>query len=271
MNKKITKIFQYILLLMCLFANAVVLGDEGTDDTDFDYLPPDDIGIFSRFTEFIGGMFATPSHSGSYTTAKRRLYRKIGDKNTFYCGCPTNLSERTFDEVACGYEPRINNNRAHRLEAEHVLPAYWISAFHSDSTCWEADPSCGDARDCCLKKDERFKKAHNDLVNLIPTIGELNADRNNYLYDLVDGEIRDYGDCDYEINASERHMEPHRDIRGDVSRIYFYMRDTYDLEFPDEITERLKEWDEVDPISNSEKERNLRIKNTQGTANQLLE
>ena len=159
------------LIAACVVAAMAVHAAEGIDDADFDYLPPDSMMESLMFA--LGNMFRSPSHAGSYTTAKKRLYKQIEDEFTLYCGCTTDLDERTFDEASCGYVPRNDNERAHRLEAEHVVPAFWIANFHEES-CWEADDSCGSARECRLENDTRFKKAHNDLVNLFPSIGELN-------------------------------------------------------------------------------------------------
>ena len=270
MRDKFTSLTRTLLLMASLFVGATAYADEGTTDTDFDYSPPEEIGVFDQFTEFFADMFRTPSHAGSYSTAKKRLYRKIEDEQTLYCGCPTNLTERTFDETSCGYEPRNDNVRAHRLEAEHVLPAFWIANFHTGTSCWVADSTCGGARECCLKNDARFKKAHNDLVNLMPSVGELNADRSNFIFDLISGEERDYGDCDFEADSGKRTTEPKVDIRGDIARVYFYMRDTYDLAYPVGLSDRLDDWNSADPISDQEKERNKRIEDTQGTANTLI-
>jgi endonuclease I len=45
------------------------------------------------------------------------------------------------------------------------------------------------------------------------------------------------------------------------------MRETYELEFPDDLSMLLDEWDDVDPISPAEVDRNERILDVQGTAN----
>ncbi len=271
MGRIITEFTQAILFIACTVVFSVSLADEGTSNTDFDYEPPEEIGVFGRFTNFVADLFSSPSHAGSYSTAKKRLYAKIEDEHTFYCGCTTNLEERKFDKASCGYVPKNDNIRAKRLEAEHILPAFWIANFHTGESCWEADDACGGARDCCLENDERFKKAHNDLVNLIPSVGELNGDRSNFIYDLIDDEEKDYGDCDFEVDTTAKTTEPKDDIRGDIARVYFYMRDTYELSYPDELAERLDEWSDADPISDVEKERNQRIQDTQGTSNSLTQ
>lgn len=268
-NFKFTSILMAVVIVF--LTNVTVFADEGTDDADFDYLAPEEASIFLSMKTLVNKVFRPPSHAKSYASAKRRLYSRIKDEQTFYCACPTNLKLRTFDEQSCGYLPRNDNKRAHRLEAEHILPASWIAKFHPGETCWVADKeTCGSSRQCCLKNDARFKTAHNDLVNLIPTIGELNADRSNYIYSEINGEVRNYGVCDFEVKSSKRYVEPKEDTRGDIARVYFYMSETYALVFPENLKKRLDRWNSEDPISEKEIKRNKSIKKTQGTANHFV-
>lgn len=257
------------LALGLTLAACIAHADEGTTDPDFDYLPPEH--LVGRMTAFFVEFLRRPAHARSYTEAKRRLYGDLGDGVTFYCDCAPDLAERTFDAGGCGYAPRNDNVRAHRVEAEHVLPASWIAAFHTGESCWVADAACGGARACCLARDARFRTAHNDLVNLVPAIGELNADRSNLAYGEIAGEPRVYGACDFEVDRRDRAVEPHPSVRGDIARIYFYMRDTYALAYPDDLAARLERWDASDPVSPGERRRNRRILGVQGTANPLVE
>ena len=260
-------------IVLCFFLIGLSIdtayADDGIDDPNFDYLAPEKEGITSSLTSFLSSRFRKPKHAANYIAAKRKLYKIVKDPETLYCGCKTNLSERTFNSSICGYVPKQDNIRARRLEAEHVLPASLIAKFSSNQ-CWKKQPGCGSARECCLSNDSEFKKAHNDLVNLMPTIGELNADRSNLLYRLIDGESRAYGRCDFEVDTSSKSTEPKNEIRGDISRIYFYMRDTYGLTYPSQLEERLEEWANDDPISSLEIDRNKKVKRAQGSSNPLF-
>lgn len=271
-NKKHFGVLFLVLAIVSVLASVGVRADEGTDDPDFDYLPPKELGFFETFKEYTYSYFRGPSHAGAYETAKKRLYENIDDQQSFYCGCKMNLEKRTLDRLSCAYVPRKDNDRAKRIEAEHVLPAFWIAKFYTGKTCWIKDEkTCGGARDCCLKNDARFKKAHNDLVNLLPAIGELNLARSNLIYDLVKDEPRLFGRCDFEVDRGKDVAEPKKSIRGDVARVYFYMRDTYSLKYPAALLQRLNEWNKADPVSEEEITRNQRIKDTQGTANSYVE
>lgn len=268
---KAISLLRIALLALLLGLPSTLLADDGTDDPDFDYLPPEEVGMFESMASFARSFFRSPSHAGSFSTAKRRLYNSLDDTETFYCGCPVDLAQRTFDRTECNYVPVNDNDRAKRTEAEHILPAFWIARFHSGPLCWVKDEAtCGGARECCLKNDERFKRAHNDLVNLTPAIGELNNVRSNLTYALVPDEPRLFGSCDFETDNTLRVTEPRDDVRGDIARVYFYMRETYELEFPDELSMLLDEWNNADPVSPTEVDRNERIQDVQGTSNSFV-
>ena len=254
------------LMIGCLPAMA----DDELEDPDVDYLPPDT--FFGGVGVFVSKMFSfgPPGHSTDYVDAKRRLYRTVRDDETLYCACATKPDERKFDSTSCGYVPVNDNKRARRLEAEHVLPASLIARYRVGESCWVKHESCGSGRDCCIKNDPAFLTAYTDLVNLYPTIGELNRVRSNFAFDLVDGEVREFGDCDFEVDGENALAEPRDDVRGDVARIYFYMEDTYNLVYPDEWSDLLLEWDAQDPISATEVARNERIHAAQGSSNELV-
>lgn len=189
---------------------------------------------------------------------------------TLYCGCKTNLDARNYDSSSCGYAPANEIIRSGRLEAEHVLPASLIAKYRPGESCWVKDPSCRTARACCVNNDPQFRVAYTGLVNLHPTIGELNAARSNFAYAILAGEAREYGDCDFEVEQSNDLVEPREDVRGDVSRIYFHMEAKYDLSYPDPWNELLVEWDAEDPISDKEIARNERIRAAQGSSNEFV-
>lgn len=259
------------IILVAFSVGSSAYADEGTSDPDFDYLPPDDFGLVEMFSTYARTWLSSPSHAGSFGTAKRRLYNDIGAPASFYCDCDMDLAQRTLDRASCNYVPVNDNARANRIEAEHILPAYWIANFHTGPSCWVKDQvTCGGARECCLENDDRFRRAHNDLVNLTPAIGELNNARSNLTFGLVADEPRLFGQCDFETDRTLRVTEPKEDIRGDIARVYFYMRDTYELAFPEDLIVKLDEWNLADEISAGEIDRNDRIRAIQGTANDLI-
>ena len=92
-----------------------------------------------------------------------------------------------------------------------------------------------------------------DLHNLVPAVGELNGDRSNLPFSMIEGEPREYGACDFEVNLAADRVEPRPEVRGNIARTYFYMSSTYGL-----------------PIS-EERERNRRITAIQGNVNPFVE
>ena len=159
-------------------------------------------------------------------------------KVTFYCSCTyTNTSTQSggkIDVAGCGYVIKTNEVRGKRLEWEHVMPAARIGQHRN---CWqhrELFPKCFKSngklhtgRDCCLKVDAGFKLAHNDLHNLVPSVGEINGDRSNHPYGIVEDEPRDYGTCDFEIGETPKVAEPATSVRGDAARIWLYMSEMH--------------------------------------------
>lgn len=226
--------------------------------------------------------------ASTFSTAKRWAERDIyfDRRTSFYCGCAFN-EKKEVDQASCGYEPRRpltrsgrENKRDNRIEWEHVLPA---SIMGQHLTCWGAErgqfPQCvksngklRSGRACCLKVNATFSKAHNDLVNLTPTVGEVNGDRSNLRYGEVAGEPRQYGQCDFEIQ--NRVVEPTHTIRGDIARMQLYMLNTYGqalgFVFDPSRLNLLQNWHNEDPIDAWERKRNQRICARQGKGNVLV-
>jgi deoxyribonuclease-1 len=202
----------------------------------------------------------TPS---SFHKAKKILYTQIYDNQgkTFYCGC--NWSKKKVDLASCDYKIRKNKKRALRTEAEHIVPAYYLAMLTPEGRkCWaEGTKLKGTSgRKYCLATNKKFKKAHNDLMNLVPAIGEINGDRSNYRFAMLQGEPRNYGSCDMEINRKAKKTEPPEHVRGDIARIYFYMRDKYGLQLSKQTTKLMQIWNKQDPMDKVERLRINRIK-----------
>ena len=173
-----------------------------------------------------------------------------------------------MDPISCGYNPRLPftrsgkvNKRAKRIEWEHVLPAYW---FGHQLKCWQK----GGRKSC--KNDKRFKQMEADLHNLQPAIGELNADRSNFRFSMLEGESRNYGECDFEVELKDKKAEPPPNVRGDIARSYFYMAKQYDLKLSSQQIKLLNVWNAVDPVDSWERERNKWIYSIQGVENPFI-
>lgn len=241
---------------------------------------------------------ASAEHPTSFDQAKHRAEDVIYPDHlvSFYCGCNIafsdegdidgdgKLNEKPVFPANCGYEPRrpfFNsgkvNVRAERVEWEHVMPAHLIGGqldeWQNQTNYEECRKSNGkylSGRDCAYKLVPLFKKAHDDLHNLVPAVGELNADRSNYGYASIQGELREYGACDFEIDFELDVAEPADTVKGNVARIYFYMLHQYGAELDQATFNLMTLWNVLDPVDEWECERNRRIEESQGNDNPFV-
>lgn len=205
----------------------------------------------------------------SFTQAKKILSRQIyandNERQTFYCGCNYSKDGR-IDPLSCGYTPRkAGSMRAARLEWEHIVPSAYIGKGRA---CWEkGDPECKTSkgksfkgRRCCQKVDANFRAIEADLHNLVPEIGELNADRSNFPYRNIPGETRLYGSCDFEVDTKLKEAEPAVPLRGFIGRTWLYMHEAHGVPITDDDKKVYKAWANRYPPQAWEKDRQARIK-----------
>lgn len=201
-------------------------------------------------------------YPASFDAAKRHVYRIYSDNEVDqYCGCSYTRrgSGASTDLNSCGYEIRRNETRANRIEIEHTVPAENLGRQFS---CWREG-----GRDHCNKTDPSFRNAHNDLHNLMPVIGEVNADRSNYRFDMISGPSRDYGLCEFKVDRENRRAEPADHMKGDIARIHFYMRDQHGLKLSAQQERMFGIWHRSDPVDTWEIVRDERINAIQGNSN----
>lgn len=211
----------------------------------------------------------------SFSKAKKIARDKIyfDHHQTFYCGCnyiSKGYSGGEIDASNCNYQIKSNVVRGNRLEWEHIVPA---SIFGDSRECWTTRiKECASlkGRACCIKIDLEFKRIEADLHNLVPAIGELNGDRLNYAFSIIEGEPREYGACDFEIDITAKQVEVAESIRGDIARIWLYMNVTYNIIIPADHYEMLKIWHQEDPVDAWEIIRDHRIYEQQGNSNPFV-
>lgn len=220
-----------------------------------------------------------PHSNESFPNAKKLMKKVYFDNQySFYCGCKYDYTqikgkEKTVvDAASCGYKPKKNTERGKYIEWEHVVPAW---AFGNTRQCWR-EPICENSkgkkfkgRKCCEKIDKKFRIMQADMYNLQPAVGELNADRSNYHFGIIQGEAREYEACDFEVEG--KLAEPKEDIRGDIARTYFYMEHTYGVRISDKQRKLFEVWNKHDPVSDWEKIRAKRIEKIQGNKNEFVD
>lgn len=218
-----------------------------------------------------------PHVAGSFANAKDLLYDRVYRRHrvTAYCGC-SYKRRRNIDLSSCGLERYASNERARRVEAEHVFPAAQFGNFRrcwrepaSYRACREDNGELMSGRDCCLRVDESFVVAHNDLHNLIPAVGMINGDRRDYRWGMApDGER--YGDCGIRIDANGRRAQPPDALRGDIARIMLYMDDTYGFRLSRADQQLSRAWNNLDPPDAWEVRRQERIARLQAMENDYV-
>ena len=234
----------------------------------------------------------------SFSNAKSKAEKKVyfDRYTTFYCGCDYvfddtedrdgdgNTHETMIYPEVCGYEARNPvtksgkvNSRVSRIEWEHVVPAHVVGGHLDEWKNKENYPQCQkpngkyiSGRDCAYKLDASFKKAHDDMHNLVPAVGELNGDRSNYAFAVIQGEQRNYGQCDFEIDFDKDVAEPPDSVKGNIARIYFYMIQTHGAQIPSEELTMYLYWNKLDPVDDWECLRNKRIHEEQGQGNHFV-
>ncbi len=183
-----------------------------------------------------------------------------GMEEDFYCGCK--YEGKDMDLKSCGYQVRKQATRASRLEWEHVVSAW---AIGHQRQCWQEG-----GRKAC-DRDPFFQRAEGDLVNLVPSIGEVNGDRGNLSFNVwAQRPTTIYGECQTVVDFKQRSVQPRPEVRGRIARIYFYMHETYDLRMSRQDRQLMCAWARSTPVDEWERRRDSRIKARQGNGNHFV-
>jgi deoxyribonuclease-1 len=197
---------------------------------------------------FVFALIST-SHAASFRASKKvlkALYASGGE--SFYCQ-ETFTTSFTFGKFD-SYKPvQKHIQRLKRVEWEHVVPASRFGKYFKE---WKGDKKCGSKSGRkCARKNRVFSDMEGDLINLVPSIGQVNALRENFHFDEIPGHGGEYGNCD--IKVGNRRFEPPAYVKGDVARIYRYMQAKYGYQVIEGHMEELfKTWESLDPISDEE-------------------
>lgn len=203
------------------------------------------------------------------TIIESRLY----NPTTLYCGC--RLVFKSADSYipeleSCGYSVREDNARAHRVEAEHIVPTY---TFGHTLPCWMTAPK-DRGREQCELTSSLFAKMESDLHNLYPAIGEIHGDRSNYSFtnriNSSDKTLFTYGQCQLRISPKQRSVVPPNRAKGIIARAYLYMSQRYNLALTTAEERMFKTWSDRFPPDKNECRRNELIELVQGNDNPFI-
>lgn len=229
--------------------------------------------------------FSLFAQNESFSKSKQELRKIHRDHQvTFYCGCKYNYSkkENMINRGSCGYIPRNEytkkgkiNQRARRIEWEHVIPA---ENFGRQFSCWrDGDAECANnqgktykGRKCCEKVSKEFRIMQADMHNLQPAIGELNADKSNYRYDFELPIPGQYGMCQFEVDFKADRVRVREELRGVIARTYLYFNKQYGMKLSKQELQKYESWDKSYPPNAWEIEQNKRIAKGQGNINEFV-
>jgi deoxyribonuclease-1 len=206
-----------------------------------------------------------------FREAKRVLREQVyhdqhhGKDGTLYCGCDwrwVGESGGRVDFASCGFQVRAQETRARRTEWEHVVPA-WVMGHQRQ--CWQ-----NGGRKNCRSTDPMFGVMEADLHNLVPSVGELNADRSNYRFGVLPDAPLQHGQCDFEVDFKQRVVEPRDEVKGQIARIYFYVHDRYNLQMSRQQQQLMMAWNQSYPVATWERERDARIARIVGHNNPFV-
>lgn len=206
----------------------------------------------------------------NFKTAKRdmhAIFTHLESPKTIYCGCDIKFSKHYYypDLESCGYQnhsPR-NLERAHRIEAEHIMPAW---EFGKDEVCWTKHHG----RQNCENTSDRFNLMESDLHNLYPAVGEINGDRSNYAFSDSVKKSSPYGMCDMRIDSRRQRVTPPERSRGLIARAYLYMSETYSIPLDEEHKNLFNRWNKQYKPDKNECLRNELIGKVQGNLNHFV-
>lgn len=204
----------------------------------------------------------------NFNKAKKELtkiYKSLDDPRSFYCNCPIVSQGKKLvpDIAACGYTPYKQAKRATRIEYEHIMPASWLGR---QLQCWQN----GGRKGC--KNNRAFNIREGDMHNLVPAIGEINAYRSNYRFNLIPSKSKSkFGQCQFFVSDTKpRAVEPAEYTRGFIGRASLYMSDRYDIHMSKQQKELMQIWAKKYPATEFECWRNKKISSIQGNENPYI-
>ncbi|WP_133405713.1 endonuclease [Parashewanella tropica] len=222
---------------------------------------------------FLCGLFltinaqATPKHPSSFNQAKkmaRQVYQALPVQQSFYCGCDIQIKGKKWSPnlSSCGYQVRKQQRRASRIEWEHIVPAWEMG---HQLQCWQ-----NGGRKNCKRNSAEFKVMESDLHNLVPAIGEVNGDRNNYRFSQWNGRPNQYGQCQMLVDFKGRKVQPPSETRGQIARTYLYMQKQYGFRLAKQQLRLFQAWNTSYPVTRFECQRDTLIAKKQGNHNPFV-
>lgn len=171
------------------------------------------------------------------------------------------LYPRAGSEFYCGkhYNAPVNGATPEGMSLEHAYAAQWIVLAMG----------CGANREECRANNPDFGFREADMHNLFPAWGRANSSRGNRPFGMIPGENRTFAGCDFENESGI--VEPRPIARGNFARAIFYMHVEYGLPIDETMLPILIKWNTQDPVNQTERRRNDKIEELQGTRNPFID
>ena len=158
----------------------------------------------------------------SWTTTKSHLRTAVmntPNPRTLYAGCLI-LEGYIVDYRSCNFYYRRANGKADqygRPDAEHIVPSSRMMGFTGCGTYSRAD---------CRKFNSRFKRCHNDLDNLFPSISTINRFRGKLPFVEIPDNLSWYPfgkGIGFKKSLDGRYVEPPEGVKPLVGSTYLLM------------------------------------------------
>jgi len=179
------------------------------------------------------------------SNAKEASFKPLPDYETARKIFWRKLYTGRVNSFYCGES--FNSQQRRGYNVEHVFPMSWATN----------GLKCGKRKQC---------RARSRV--------DVNKERSSYRFGVVNGEKREFGRCDFEVDYRARAAEPAENVRGDVARAMFYMAYQYQeqgLKLFEKQSKLLIQWHKADPPSKEETRRNRVIEGIQGNRNPFID
>lgn len=216
-----------------------------------------------------------PSSMVSIESSKKeqkRIYIQGGHNKTLHCECMFDRQLQVHSNT-CKPSPKnlLTKKKSAVVQWIHAMP---MEKFAGTLRCWNkssctlADGKTKKASQCCKEISPKFKSMQADMHNLFPSV---RTQENNEIDSsaTIYGGNQEYAFCS---GLNDGDLErPHRGVRGDIARAWFYMVRQYKLSIADDLEDRLRAWHLEDPPDAWEQERNTSIEIIQGNRNFFID
>ncbi len=212
----------------------------------------------------------------SLARSKRVLLSYIHAHHPETVYCQAKYSSKDELILPEGLDASVIAYRSERVEVEHMVPA---ENFGRNITAWKSGhPECKNpdgigynGRPCAEKVSRIFRIMQADLYNLYPSIGSVNAARQNFSFGVLpDSTPSLFRSCSFKVEDNT--VEPPEQARGVIARTYLYFENEYAplFQMTPEMKILMTQWNETHPVTSWECQRAYKIEKIQKNQNKYV-